>query len=180
MCGEVTPRPPLWRGAGGELGGEAGACIKVRRELSGAIRARAVPPELVVTLVVFACVHNAGRSQMSAAFFNLLADPAKARALSAGTQPGARVHPEVLLTMREVGLDLAEVVPQQLTTELASGAGWLVTMGCGEACPHVPGLLREDWPLEDPKGKSVERVREIRDDVRRRVSTFVAERGWGA
>lgn len=129
--------------------------------------------------VIFACIHNAGRSQMAAAFFNHLADPAKARALSAGTQPGERVHPEVLETMRELGIDLAGVTPQKLTPELARGASWLVTMGCGDECPVVPGVSRDDWPLEDPKGKSVQRVREIRDEVRTRVAAFVEQNGWG-
>ena len=122
---------------------------------------------------VFACVHNAGRSQMAAAWLNRLADPQKARAISAGTQPGTRVHPEVLAAMNEVDVDLSAAVPQKLTDELARGASMLVTMGCGEACPVVPGLRREDWPLPDPKGKSVERVREIRDEVRGRVEDLI-------
>lgn len=130
--------------------------------------------------VIFACVHNAGRSQMAAAFFNQLADPAKARGVSAGTQPGERVHPEVLDAMREVGVDLGGVQPQRLTAEMVAGCGWLLTMGCGEACPVAPpSVQKRDWPLEDPKGKPVERVREIRDDVRARVAAFVAENGWG-
>jgi arsenate reductase len=128
--------------------------------------------------VIFACVHNAGRSQMAAAFFNALAAPDKARGVSAGTQPGERVHPEVQAAMAEVGIDLSGAKPLRLTDELAQGAQWLITMGCGEACPHVPGLKRDDWPLEDPKGKPVERVREIRDEVRSRVSAFLAREGW--
>lgn len=128
--------------------------------------------------VIFACVHNAGRSQMAAAFFTQLADPARARALSAGTQPGERVHPEVVDAMREVGIDLAGAAPQRLTDELARGAHWLVTMGCGDQCPFVPGLHRDDWPLADPKGQPPARVREIRDEVRARVARFVAEQGW--
>lgn len=129
---------------------------------------------------VFACVHNAGRSQMAAAWLNHLADPARARGLSAGTQPGARVHPEVLEAMREVGIDLGSAVPRKLTDELAREASMLVTMGCGEACPVVPGLRREDWPLEDPKGKPIERVREIRDEVRARISDLIAREGLDA
>ncbi len=125
--------------------------------------------------VLFACVHNAGRSQMSAALFNLVADPARARAISAGTEPGPRVHPEVLEAMKELGVDLSNVKPRKLTTELASTASLLVTMGCGETCPVVPGLRREDWPLEDPKGKPIARVREIRDDIRRRVSKLAQD-----
>jgi arsenate reductase len=130
--------------------------------------------------VIFACVHNAGRSQMAAAFFNRLADATKAAALSAGTNPGPHVHPEVAAVMAEVGLGLSSVRPQRLTLELASKAAWLVTMGCGEACPVVPGVRVEDWPLPDPKGQSIERVREIRDEVRRRVEAFVDANGWGA
>ena len=131
-----------------------------------------------VNTVIFACIHNAGRSQMAAAWFNTLADGTKARAISAGTEPGARVHPEVLEAMREVGIDLADRRPQKLTDDLARGAELLVTMGCGEQCPVVPGLRRDDWPLEDPKGKPLERVREIRDEVRARVSAMLAREGW--
>jgi arsenate reductase len=132
-----------------------------------------------VKTVIFACVHNAGRSQMAAAWFNALADADKARAVSAGTEPGARVHPEVLAAMGEVGIDLSAAIPQKLTDELAAGASLLVTMGCGEACPVVPGLRRDDWPLEDPKGKPIERVREIRDDIKSRVAALVRAEGWG-
>ncbi len=128
--------------------------------------------------VIFACVHNAGRSQMAAAFFNALADPSKARAVSAGTNPGTSVHPEVLEAMGEVGIDLSRAKPQLLTHDLAAGADTLITMGCGDQCPVVPGLNRDDWPLEDPKGKPVERVREIRDEVRERVGTLLRARGW--
>jgi arsenate reductase len=128
--------------------------------------------------VLFACIHNAGRSQMAAAWFNALANPQKATAISAGTQPGTRVHPEVVTAMREVGIDLSEGKPQFLSDELAGSASLLVTMGCGEACPYVPGLVREDWPLEDPKGKPVDRVREIRDEVRERIQALLERRGW--
>jgi arsenate reductase len=128
--------------------------------------------------VLFACVHNAGRSQMAAAWLNRLADPTKARAISAGTEPGARVHPEVVAAMNEVGIDLSAETPKLLTDELARTAALLVTMGCGEACPVMPGLRRDDWPLEDPKGKPVDRVREIRDEVRRRVAELVKAEGW--
>jgi arsenate reductase (thioredoxin) len=128
--------------------------------------------------VIFACVHNAGRSQMAAAFFNAMADPRKARAESAGTQPGERIHPEVQAAMSEAGIDLSGAKPQRLTDELAQGAHWLITMGCGDACPYVPGLKRDDWPLEDPKGKPVERVRQIRDEVRARVAKLLEREGW--
>lgn len=130
------------------------------------------------TTVLFACLHNAGRSQMAAALFNAAADPAKARAISAGTAPGPQVHPEVVAVMHEIGLELAGVRPQLLTDALAREAGLLVTMGCGEACPVVPGLEREDWPLDDPKGQPADKVREIREDVRRRVDDLVRRRGW--
>lgn len=123
--------------------------------------------------IVFACVHNAGRSQMAAALFNRLADPAKARALSAGTAPGERVHPEVVAVMREEGIDLSDAQPRKLTPELAAGAQLLVTMGCGDECPYIPGLRRDDWPLEDPKGQPIERVRAIRDDIRARVQSLI-------
>src|SRR5262249_40241852 len=97
--------------------------------------------------VIFACIHNAGRSQMAAAWFNALADTSKARAISAGTDPGTRVHPEVLNAMHEVGIDLSSKTPRKLTDELARGADMLITMGCREQCPVVPGLRRDDWPL---------------------------------
>ena len=114
---------------------------------------------------------------MAAAFFNKLADPAKARALSAGTNPGDRVHPEVVAAMQEEGIDLSSTRPQKLTTELAGEAQLLITMGCGDECPYVPGLRRDDWPLDDPKGQPVERVRAIRDDIRVRVEALVAREG---
>ena len=119
--------------------------------------------------VIFACVHNAGRSQMAAAFYNQLADRSKAEAISAGTEPGLRVHPEVLTAMLEVGIDLSNAKPQKLTLELANEASLLVTMGCGDKCPYVPGLRRDDWPLTDPKGLPMEEVRRIRDAIRVRV-----------
>jgi arsenate reductase len=128
--------------------------------------------------VLFACIHNAGRSQMAAAMFNALADKTKAQAVSAGTEPGPRVHPEVLQAMREVGVDLEGVSPRKLTDELAKESAILITMGCGEQCPHIPGLRRMDWPLEDPKGKPVERVREIRDEVKTRVEELLRSEGW--
>ncbi len=131
-----------------------------------------------MNIVVFACIHNAGRSQMAAALFDALADPTRARAISAGTDPGPRVHPEVVSAMKERGIDLTSVTPRKLTDDPASRALLLVTMGCGEACPAVSGLERDDWPLEDPKGKPIERVREIRDDIERRVRVLLETRGW--
>lgn len=114
---------------------------------------------------------------MAAAFFNKLADPSKARALSAGTTPGDRVHPEVVAVMKEEAIDLSSARPQQLTTELAAEGQLLITMGCGDDCPYVPGLRRDDWPLDDPKGQPIERVRAIRDDIRARVEALVAQEG---
>lgn len=131
-----------------------------------------------MTTVLFACVHNAGRSQMAAAWFNLLSNPAKARAISAGTDPGPRVHPEVVAAMREVGIDLTAAPTSKLTMELAQRAQMLVTMGCGDQCPVVPGLKRDDWPLEDPKGQPLARVREIRDEIRQRVEALLEHEGW--
>jgi arsenate reductase len=128
--------------------------------------------------VLFACVHNAGRSQMAAALFNLYADPAKASAISAGTQPGERVHPEVVAAMRELDVDVSAVKPQKLTDELAGTVNVLVTMGCEEECPVVPGLERHDWPLEDPKGQPMAKVRQIRDEVAVRVRGFLAQKNW--
>jgi arsenate reductase (thioredoxin) len=135
-----------------------------------------VAPAVKPKLVVFACVHNAGRSQMAAAFFNRRADPQRARAISAGTAPAARVHPEVVAAMQEAGIDLAAARPAQLTAELVRSADLLVTMGCGEACPAAPpSVERRDWEIADPKGQGVARVREIRDDIRARVAALVGE-----
>jgi len=131
-----------------------------------------------MTTVLFACIHNAGRSQMAATLFNQMADPGKARALSAGTQPGAHVHPEVVQAMAEIGVDLSRATPQRLTDALAAEAQVLVTMGCGEACPLVPGLRRVDWRLDDPKGQPLETVRRIRDEIRARVADLVRAERW--
>ena len=131
-----------------------------------------------MTRVVFACVHNAGRSQMAAALFNQLANGQAATAVSAGTSPGERVHPEVVDAMREVGIDLSAAKPQRLTDALARDAQLLVTMGCGDECPYVPGLQRDDWPLDDPKGRSLDDVRRIRDDIRARVEALLTRKGW--
>lgn len=118
---------------------------------------------------IFACIHNAGRSQMSAALFNKYVDDTKARAISAGTQPAERVHPVVQEAMQEIGIDLSSAKPQKLTAELAQGADMLITMGCGDECPYVPGLRRDDWPLPDPKGQGIETVRQTREEIRKRV-----------
>ena len=124
-------------------------------------------------------MHNAGRSQIAAAFFNQLADPAKARAISAGTQPAARLHPAVLETMREAGIDLSAARPQKLTPAMAAGASLLITMGCGEQCPYLPGVRREDWRLRDPQGLSAAEVRPIREEIRQRVSELIGREKLG-
>ncbi len=134
-------------------------------------------PDTPVTTVVFACVHNAGRSQIAAAYFRALADPMRARVVSAGTDPGPRVHPEVVTAMQEVGIDVTDARPTKLTAELVKGAQFLITMGCGDECPVVPGLVREDWPLQDPKGQTLDRVRAIRDEIRGRVVAWLAREG---
>jgi len=128
--------------------------------------------------IIFACVHNAGRSQMAAAFFNRMADREKARAISAGTDPGERVHPEVVTVMKEVGIDISAARPQHLTQDMARQGSLLVTMGCGEACPVVPGLRREDWPIADPKSRSLEDIRHLRDEIGAMVQKLVAAEGW--
>jgi arsenate reductase len=131
-----------------------------------------------VITVLFACVHNAGRSQIAAALFNSHADATKARAISAGTHPSDRVHPEVVALMQEHGIDLSRQRPQKLTDSLAAQAQWLITMGCGDACPVVPGTHRDDWPLADPKGQSADRVREIIAEIDDRVVRLVDAQGW--
>jgi arsenate reductase len=115
---------------------------------------------------------------MAAAFFNQLADRQKAEAVSAGTEPGVRVHPEVLAVMQEVGIDLSDAKPQKLTDELAREAQFLITMGCGDRCPYIPGLRRDDWPLPDPKGRPLDEVRAVRDDIRSRVSALLNIEGF--
>jgi arsenate reductase len=126
-----------------------------------------------VKTYLFACVHNAGRSQMAAALFNFYGNPTECFAISAGTQPASHVHPEVVEVMREIGVDISSVKPQKLTDELARGASVLVTMGCGEACPYVPGLRTLDWALSDPKGQSLGAVRAIRDEIHERVKNLL-------
>jgi len=132
-----------------------------------------------MTTILFACLQNAGRSQIAAALFNRLADPARARAISAGTRPGERVHPEVLAALGERGIEIGDARPRKLTPALAAGAQWLVTMGCGDECPVVPGARVEDWPLDDPKDQPIERVREIRDEIEARVRRLIGSQGGG-
>ena len=124
--------------------------------------------------VLFVCLHNAGRSQMSEALFTRAAD-GRHEARSAGTTPGDRVHPEVVAVMRELGIDLASRRPQGLTDELAQWADVVVTMGCGDECPYIPGKRYLDWDLPDPKRLPVDQVRVIRDEIADRVSALVAE-----
>jgi len=149
-------------------------------QLDGVFRDVVLMERIVAPTVLFACVRNAGRSQIAAAWFNRLADPAKARAISAGTSPGSQVHPEVRATMNEAGIDLSSERPKVLSGELARAASMLITMGCGEECPVIPGLERNDWPLQDPSGQCVDRVREIRDEIRGRVHELLEARGWSA
>jgi arsenate reductase (thioredoxin) len=129
-----------------------------------------------VATALFVCRHNAGRSQMSVALFQRAAR-GRHRALSAGTTPGERVHPEVVEVMREPGfdMDLADRKPRRLTRELAEQADVVVTMGCGDECPFIPGKRYIDWDLPDPKGRPIEDVRATRDDIARRVCELVAE-----
>ena len=137
-----------------------------------------MPEEPTAAKVVFACVANAGRSQMAAALFNELANPQRARAISAGTRPGSAVHPEVVVVMRELGIDLSQARPQYLSTDLVKDAHIVITMGCGDECPLVPGVERDDWPLDDPKAQPVDVVRRIRDQIRTRVAALIKERRW--
>ncbi len=124
--------------------------------------------------VLFVCLHNAGRSQMSQALFEGAAAGGHT-ALSAGTTPAEHVHPEVIEVMQELGIDLSERHPQLLTRELAERADLVVTMGCGDTCPVIPGKRYLDWELPDPKGRPLDEVRAIRDDIARRVEELVTE-----
>jgi len=124
--------------------------------------------------VLFVCLHNAGRSQMSSALFEREAAGRHA-ALSAGTTPANQVHPEVLEAMREIGIDLADRRPQMLTSDLAEHADVVVTMGCGDSCPYIPGKRYLDWELPDPKGQPLSKVRAIRDEIALLTAELVAE-----
>jgi arsenate reductase (thioredoxin) len=127
-----------------------------------------------VATVLFVCLHNAGRSQMSEALFDLAANGTH-RAMSAGTTPAERVHPEVVEVMREVGVELSARKPLRLTVELAEQADVVVTMGCGDACPYVPGKRYIDWNLADPLGRSLDEVRKLRDEIEAKVQALVVE-----
>ncbi len=124
--------------------------------------------------VLFVCRQNAGRSQMSEALFAQAAE-GRHEAESAGTTPADAVHPEVVAAMRELGVELSERVPQRLTDDLAARAEVVVTMGCGDACPYIPGKRYIDWELEDPAGRPLDEVRRIRDDIADRVRALAAE-----
>jgi arsenate reductase (thioredoxin) len=123
---------------------------------------------------LFVCLHNAGRSQMSQALFERAAQ-GRHNARSAGTTPGERVHPEVVEVMNELGIDLGDRIPHLLSTEDAEWADVVVTMGCGDECPYVPGRRYLDWDLADPKGQPLEAVRATRDEIAARVDSLVAE-----
>jgi arsenate reductase len=127
-----------------------------------------------VSRVLFVCVHNAGRSQMSQALFELAAD-GRHEARSAGSDPGPHVHPEVVEAMHELGVEVADRVPHRLDRADAEWADVVVTMGCGDACPVIPGKRYLDWNLTDPKGLPIEQVRVIRDDIRERIEQLVAD-----
>lgn len=131
-----------------------------------------------MTDIMFACVHNAGRSQMAAAFFNRHKTQDSISGVSAGTNPATEVHGVVQQVMSEVGIDLSKIMPIKLTPELAKTASKIVTMGCGESCPYVPGVSIVDWKITDPKGMPIETVREIRDEIEARIMAFVAENNY--
>jgi arsenate reductase (thioredoxin) len=127
-----------------------------------------------VATVLFVCLHNAGRSQMSQALFERAAGE-RHRALSAGTRPADRLHPEVVEAMAELGVDVSGRTPRRLTRELAEQADVVVTMGCGDECPYIPGKRYLDWELDDPKGRPLDEVRATRDEIERRVTRLLAE-----
>ena len=124
--------------------------------------------------VLFVCVHNAGRSQMAAAFLTLLSN-GSVDVRSAGSEPANQVNPAAVTAMAEVGIDIAAQQPKILTTEAVKASDVVITMGCGDTCPFYPGKRYEDWVLDDPAGQGVEAVRPIRDEIRRRVETLISE-----
>jgi arsenate reductase (thioredoxin) len=133
-----------------------------------------MPDNAFVATALFVCLHNAGRSQMSRALFERAAG-GRHRALSAGTAPAEQVHPEAAEAMAELGIDIAGRTPRLLTRELAEQADVVVTMGCGDECPYIPGKRYLDWELDDPKGRPLDEVRETRDEIARRVEALVDE-----
>jgi arsenate reductase len=130
-------------------------------------------------LVLFACTHNAARSQMANAFFNQLADPAKAHGLAAGLDAAAHVQDEVIEVMREIGIDLASVQPIELTGRMLTELDFLVTLGCAERCPTIPDARRQDWHLRDPIEFSLDAVRVLRDEIRGLVVELIQDKAWG-
>jgi arsenate reductase (thioredoxin) len=126
------------------------------------------------TTVLFVCVHNAGRSQMAAGYLQALAGD-RIQVLSAGTQPKDQVNPSAIEAMAEEGIDIANNVPKVLSDETVKDSDYVITMGCGDACPFFPGKTYLDWPLNDPAGKGVEEVRPIRDEIRAKVEALIAE-----
>jgi arsenate reductase (thioredoxin) len=124
--------------------------------------------------VLFVCVHNAGRSQMAAAFLDHLSQGA-VEVRSAGSEPAEQVNPAAVAAMAEFGIDITTAKPKILTTDAVKASDVVITMGCGDTCPFYPGKRYEDWELEDPAGKGVEAVRPIRDEIRRRVETLLNE-----
>jgi arsenate reductase (thioredoxin) len=135
-----------------------------------------MPPAAEPPSLVFLCVHNAGRSQMAAAFARTLGGD-RVRVFSGGSDPAAEVNPAAVAAMAEVGIDVTDAVPQRWTDEVIRDADVVVTMGCGDECPYFPGVTYRDWELDDPSGLPVEEVRPIRDDIRRRVESLLAELG---
>ncbi len=129
-------------------------------------------------LVLFVCTHNKGRSQIANAFFNQLADPEKARSISAGLEPVAAVQAEVVEVMREVDIDLSNVRPIELTGRMLTDLNFLVTLGCPERCPTIPPSRRQDWNLRDPSNLTVDEVRGLRDEIRALVGALIEEKGW--
>ncbi|KAG2237645.1 protein tyrosine phosphatase [Thamnidium elegans] len=128
--------------------------------------------------IMFACIHNAGRSQMATAFFNKHKTSDKVLGISAGSVPADKVHPNVVEVMAAIGIDLSNVKPQKLTKELAETVSIIVTMGCNEACPYVPGVQIIDWLIPDPKGSDANSTLTIRDDIEERIKQFIKEQGF--
>lgn len=162
----------VWPSVAEALRRMAGRAITALRQEPG-------PRRSAVDRVIFVCTANAGRSQMAVAFFNHLADPQRARAISAATGPPRSVDPNVIEAMRDAGLDFSPSIPRRLSAPLAMAAGHLVTMGGEDECPFFGGVRVEGWPIDDPKGQSVKRVREIREEIRRRVKEMIESYGWG-
>ncbi|KAF9345654.1 hypothetical protein BGX26_002904 [Mortierella sp. AD094] len=131
-----------------------------------------------MTDIMFACVHNAGRSQMAAAFFNKHVTQKGIKGISAGTNPATEVHGVVREIMLEVGVDLSNIKPVKLTPELAQTVSTIVTMGCGETCPYVPGVKIIDWKITDPKNKPIDEARDIRDEIESKIKAFIQENNY--